>query len=254
LNKHFNLKKYTNQCCFLFILLFKKIEKKSGEKMYKYYLLLVSAIFVFSCGNVKIDSEPDGAAVFIDGQEKGTTPLRLDLNKGHYKVVIKKDDFAKFEKNLIVGQSDKNINAKLLTKREACKKNGGKVKKGMCNTCVKGIIYEGFCLEKNPLNKIISRQKTYDKARNICGKKNRWIPNATEWSIMANGKNKPPIIEQLVSDIGAQLWTNYYSGSNPSWQKVRFYQGKPQFNNVDPNYTYSFICIKSGKKIPLREM
>ena len=51
-------------------------------------------------GSLEIKSEPDGATVVINGQEKGTTPLTLkDINTGTYRITLKKDGYKENKKD-----------------------------------------------------------------------------------------------------------------------------------------------------------
>jgi len=64
--------------------------------MKKFFLALMFAmtslfasatIFHGSTQNISINSDPDGAQVYVDGQLMGTTPVTLTLKKGKYKTI-----------------------------------------------------------------------------------------------------------------------------------------------------------------------
>lgn len=50
-------------------------------------LFASATIFHGSTQNVSINSDPDGATVYVDGQIMGTTPTTLTLSKGKYKTI-----------------------------------------------------------------------------------------------------------------------------------------------------------------------
>jgi serine/threonine protein kinase len=58
---------------------------------------------------VTINSEPGGANVWINGQSRGKTPLRIaDLSPGNYQLTVKKDGFTEYSDKIILksGQQD----------------------------------------------------------------------------------------------------------------------------------------------------
>ncbi len=69
----------------------------------KIYLTLSLLVLVMSFGcvrtNVSVNSEPTGATVFFDGQEKGVTPLEFELDwYGWHKFQLRKEEFAPIDK------------------------------------------------------------------------------------------------------------------------------------------------------------
>jgi len=57
-------------------------------------------------GRVTVKSDPEGANVYLDGQMKGVTPLRLDkVKKGTINLEIKKDHYSTVKRNLVVKPS-----------------------------------------------------------------------------------------------------------------------------------------------------
>ncbi|MBW1671647.1 MAG: PEGA domain-containing protein [Deltaproteobacteria bacterium] len=67
------------------------------------------------CGSLVVKSTPDGAIVFVDGKEKGVTPLNLDnLRKGNLSVKLIKEGFETESKIITVKPSEKsNFSVKL---------------------------------------------------------------------------------------------------------------------------------------------
>jgi hypothetical protein len=57
-------------------------------------------------GGLTVKSDPEGANVYLDGQMKGVTPLRLDnVKKGTISLEIKKDHYSTVKRNLVVKPS-----------------------------------------------------------------------------------------------------------------------------------------------------
>ncbi|MCK4425858.1 MAG: serine/threonine protein kinase, partial [Deltaproteobacteria bacterium] len=57
-------------------------------------------------GGLTVKSHPEGANVYLDGQMKGVTPLRLDkVKKGTINLEIKKDHYSTVKRNLVVKPS-----------------------------------------------------------------------------------------------------------------------------------------------------
>ncbi|MCD4754306.1 MAG: PEGA domain-containing protein [Deltaproteobacteria bacterium] len=57
-------------------------------------------------GGLTVQSDPEGANVYLDGQMKGVTPLRLDkVKKGAINLEIKKDHYSTVKRNLVVNPS-----------------------------------------------------------------------------------------------------------------------------------------------------
>jgi len=57
-------------------------------------------------GELMVKSDPEGADVYLDGQMKGVTPLRLDkVKKGTINLEIKKDHYSTVKRNLVVKPS-----------------------------------------------------------------------------------------------------------------------------------------------------
>ena len=50
-------------------------------------LFASATLFHGSTQNISINSQPDGANVYVDGQLMGTTPVTLSLKKGKYKTI-----------------------------------------------------------------------------------------------------------------------------------------------------------------------
>ena len=60
------------------------------------------------CGSLSVNSTPDGATVFVDGKEKGVTPLRLDnVMKGNISVKLTKKGFETENKVITIRPSKK---------------------------------------------------------------------------------------------------------------------------------------------------
>ena len=58
---------------------------------------------VFDTGVLDIISSPSSAEIYVNGELKGNTPLTLyNFPVGTYKLVVKKDDYTDFEKEVIV--------------------------------------------------------------------------------------------------------------------------------------------------------
>ncbi len=51
---------------------------------------------------VQFTSEPDGAAVFVDGALVGRTPLTLKLDPGKYRVTIRSARYLPYETDVLV--------------------------------------------------------------------------------------------------------------------------------------------------------
>jgi tetratricopeptide (TPR) repeat protein len=66
-------------------------------------------------GSINVDSEPRGAAVFLDGKEAGATPLTLGrVSGGKHKVSLQKDYFEPSEQSVEIGPgASKEIHAQL---------------------------------------------------------------------------------------------------------------------------------------------
>jgi len=57
-------------------------------------------------GGLTVKSDPEGANVYLDGQMKGVTPLRLDkVKKGAINLEIKKNHYSTVKRNLVVNPS-----------------------------------------------------------------------------------------------------------------------------------------------------
>jgi hypothetical protein len=56
-----------------------------------------------SVGRLDISSNPSGAVLYIDGSNKGTTPVTLDdLDVGTYKLILKKDGYMDWTRTAII--------------------------------------------------------------------------------------------------------------------------------------------------------
>ncbi|OON92436.1 MAG: hypothetical protein ATN32_09700 [Candidatus Epulonipiscium fishelsonii] len=73
----------------------KEIEKAEAAKAEE------NAIYTFS-----INSIPEGAKIFINGEYKGVTPMRFTLNKGTYHLELEKEGFYKYTTTLLVEKED----------------------------------------------------------------------------------------------------------------------------------------------------
>jgi hypothetical protein len=69
-------------------------------------------------GSIKIVSEPDGADVKIDGNFVGNTPSQLKLTEGKHTILVTKDGFADWSKEIQVSTgADLNLKATLQKKQ-----------------------------------------------------------------------------------------------------------------------------------------
>lgn len=63
---------------------------------------------------IKIVSDPDGAEVLVDDMFVGNTPTDLSIDEGEYKITIKSDGYADYERKVkILGGSSMTIKAKM---------------------------------------------------------------------------------------------------------------------------------------------
>ncbi len=83
-------------------------------------LLIIAFLLIGSAGcknikkaNVKINSEPSGAEVYINGELKGKTPLTLTLAYGTYQLELKKSGHKDIKKELTVNGKTRDINIEL---------------------------------------------------------------------------------------------------------------------------------------------
>jgi len=60
-------------------------------------------------GEVLIITTPEGASIFIDGEDKGLTPFQGFLKTGKHKVKIEKEGFEPIEREIVVEKGKKNI-------------------------------------------------------------------------------------------------------------------------------------------------
>ena len=68
--------------------------------MNRIYLLVIGLLLLFGCAERRIvlTSEPTGAKVYMDGQEKGITPLSVPFTfYGSREVVIEKDGYQTYK-------------------------------------------------------------------------------------------------------------------------------------------------------------
>lgn len=64
-------------------------------------------------GNVDIVTTPDGAAVYVDGEERGKSPLKLQLTPGSHRVVALLDGLRMRRESVKVGQGLTQVNLSL---------------------------------------------------------------------------------------------------------------------------------------------
>jgi hypothetical protein len=64
-------------------------------------------------GNVDIVTTPEGAAVYIDGEERGKSPLKLQLTPGSHRVVALIDGLRMRRESVKVGQGLTQVNLSL---------------------------------------------------------------------------------------------------------------------------------------------
>ena len=114
-------------------------------------------------GDLKVDSNPSGAEVFIDGDQKGTTPIALEnLPKGTRKVMLKKKGFDFWQGNVeIVPLEKAHVSAELAASYGSLKvisePNGAEVLIG------------GKSMGKTPLMiEKVKKGKTNVEARKAC--------------------------------------------------------------------------------------
>jgi uncharacterized protein (TIGR02145 family) len=83
-------------------------------------------------GAYKIESIPEGADVFIDGEYKGHTPLQGTLPIGTYSVQLKMEDYSPSSKKQIVvnAQSTANLKENLIPKKQTIENLGGEFEEG----------------------------------------------------------------------------------------------------------------------------
>jgi TonB family protein len=83
-------------------------------------------------GGYKIESTPEGAEVFIDGEYKGHTPLQGSLPIGTYSVELKMDEYLPSSKKQIVvnAQSTTNFKENLILKKQTIENLGGEFEEG----------------------------------------------------------------------------------------------------------------------------
>lgn len=55
---------------------------------------------------INISSEPIGATIYIDGENKGVTPFKSTLSVGEHTIILKKEDYKDYETNILIDQSD----------------------------------------------------------------------------------------------------------------------------------------------------
>jgi DNA-binding beta-propeller fold protein YncE len=77
------------------------------------FVILSSLSFPFEQeedkGEVLIITTPEGASIFIDGEDKGLTPFQGFLKTGKHKVKIEKEGFEPIEREIVVEKGKKNI-------------------------------------------------------------------------------------------------------------------------------------------------
>lgn len=76
----------------------------------------VSADLATIYGDLKVESQPSGATVLIDGKKVGETPYQIaEIKKGKHNIEIRKDDFDGWKKELAIVPAKLNtVSAKLL--------------------------------------------------------------------------------------------------------------------------------------------
>ncbi len=79
------------------------------------FLVLTPVIAQETKGNIVIHSTPTAAAVYINGEYAGVTPLNLTVTAGNYEIRIIKEGHYEFVKNVVVGNNTTYINATLTT-------------------------------------------------------------------------------------------------------------------------------------------
>lgn len=55
---------------------------------------------------VNISTDPEGATIYINGENKGTTPYRANLNVGAYTIRIQKEGYDDYTSSIIIDNSD----------------------------------------------------------------------------------------------------------------------------------------------------
>lgn len=77
------------------------------------FALAMPAMAQETKGNVIIHSTPTTAAVYVNGEYAGVTPLNLTLNTGNYEIRIIKEGHYEFVKNVVVYNNTTYVNATL---------------------------------------------------------------------------------------------------------------------------------------------
>lgn len=62
---------------------------------------------------VKINSNVSGADVYVNGEYKGTTPIKLGLSVGSYVIRIQKDGYGVYSKNIVINDESIEVKAQL---------------------------------------------------------------------------------------------------------------------------------------------
>ena len=64
-------------------------------------------------GTLTVTSDVDGAAVYIDGEESGVTPLEINLLYGSYAVRLEKRGYHSFEQRISINQPAVSLYAEM---------------------------------------------------------------------------------------------------------------------------------------------
>jgi PKD repeat protein/uncharacterized protein (UPF0548 family) len=95
----------------------KTVDVGSGEEA------SLNAVLEIMTGSIRVESQPEGAQIYLDGNDKGTTPTTLtDLEPGLYKVEVKEagvieNGYKEWKETVEVGPGEEvSLNAELLRK------------------------------------------------------------------------------------------------------------------------------------------